>query len=1312
MIENPADTGLTNGEDIENETSNQSEEKNKTENNKTSTLAKNVNLPCDSALTTIETSDQLDKLSNKVSLPVDCNGLPSSVCKRPDDSATENISIKPMTKSTINPNDTPYECNKETSQSNSKPETNNIEEFSSDLEQPNTDELNIDLQLKTVEDKTVDTNQLIDLKLDESHLNTDENIVHSNPDENIVRLNTDENIVHLNTDENISINDTRQSTKPETVDAFLTDILLSTKNNDVHNENSSLINNVDKSEENTGLLIDVELSSSCHNMLPSITTSDVKHDSVVTNSDTNMDKNSESSQTIFETVNSCKNSNETFDSKTESENILDTNDCKTGKDTKCDSVVNENNNKLGQNAVDENDEKSKQDLETKQGVNKSNKDLTTTQEAVQNNSVDTKGTESNQQDLKEKIGNSLKSIFENNEHLNLLEKQNIANLQSNTMKKVNNLFSSFKSYNFSNFRNGEENHLSKGDKHSPSEHPKENNTSVQPNKSVQEKQSTRPQQNSQDVVLEYSSSSDEMKITLKEANVDSSGTVNDNTLLNKGLVEDVQNSNRVPQGLNNASPEVLNKSPEKPTRPDPFQTQNHSSDDKNSFVKVQDSFVFNSDLIHSVKHSSNSVNNSADPNKSLRSGNNYSDSSNASGNNHSNHIHMVRNASHVPNKSISLNSSPVRNSPSQHDLQDELYLLKETNIRLLGEISWLEEEKNKMKKDLRTFLEETELYKKSMNEQIVEQEKCKETNKLLQEQEMKNFAQTKKHLETKLEKLKKDFDIANKEKEAAVMRYVTKESELITARKDRETADKKYKEAVKEKDNIVNKVKVLATDKARLTQLFDDKCTEYNILQRNLDKVTDEVTGKDIKLKWVQSKLDKELENSKLLAEKLKTAEEKQSNTVEEQVRLKLSEDSQRLFLQEIDVLKKKNQAVTEENNALSLKVQRLEKERLESDEALSKCKGVVISQNEQMSALRNQLANMEDFKNLLHVEHERVVAKDTEVDRVQRSNQELSQDMATCRAREAELLQFTEKLTAKNVRLQSEFSVLEAKAERLEKDVTPLNARIKSLEFEVADLQSKLDGEKTSKDGDNKALARVVAEKTKQVEVMGRELEELRSESQIMKRKHATSIRELNKELSSLKRKCESLTNNDTMGDSHTLGYGSRTSSCQSLNEAQHSPTSASLASTLSSTLQMEPDRAVIIDRFVELQRSHARTIEKLEFLEEHNAQLVNELQKKTRILQNYILREQSGALSSTRMDVNKTWMNLMTKAELSRHGGIMASLYSSKPVDGGMSLELSLEINRKLQAVLEDTILKNITLKENIDTLGEQIEKLSRKS
>ena len=44
------------------------------------------------------------------------------------------------------------------------------------------------------------------------------------------------------------------------------------------------------------------------------------------------------------------------------------------------------------------------------------------------------------------------------------------------------------------------------------------------------------------------------------------------------------------------------------------------------------------------------------------------------------------------------------------------------------------------------------------------------------------------------------------------------------------------------------------------------------------------------------------------------------------------------------------------------------------------------------------------------------------------------------------------------------------------------------------------------------------------------------------------------------------------------------------------------------------------------------------------------------------------------------------------------MASVFRSRAHSGDMSLELSLEINQKLQAVLEDTILKNITLKVSI--------------
>lgn len=55
------------------------------------------------------------------------------------------------------------------------------------------------------------------------------------------------------------------------------------------------------------------------------------------------------------------------------------------------------------------------------------------------------------------------------------------------------------------------------------------------------------------------------------------------------------------------------------------------------------------------------------------------------------------------------------------------------------------------------------------------------------------------------------------------------------------------------------------------------------------------------------------------------------------------------------------------------------------------------------------------------------------------------------------------------------------------------------------------------------------------------------------------------------------------------------------------------------------------------------------------------------------------------------------------------MASMFSSHNQDGRMTLELASEINQKLQAVLEDSLLKNLTLKENLETLGKEISRLT---
>lgn len=76
-------------------------------------------------------------------------------------------------------------------------------------------------------------------------------------------------------------------------------------------------------------------------------------------------------------------------------------------------------------------------------------------------------------------------------------------------------------------------------------------------------------------------------------------------------------------------------------------------------------------------------------------------------------------------------------------------------------------------------------------------------------------------------------------------------------------------------------------------------------------------------------------------------------------------------------------------------------------------------------------------------------------------------------------------------------------------------------------------------------------------------------------------------------------------------------------------------------------------------------------------------------RIIQSYIIRDDSGALVPPQADVHKE--------RFRRKSGIMASVFSGTAQKGSpeMTLDMSLEINRKMQAVLEDTLIKNITLK-----------------
>ena len=66
-------------------------------------------------------------------------------------------------------------------------------------------------------------------------------------------------------------------------------------------------------------------------------------------------------------------------------------------------------------------------------------------------------------------------------------------------------------------------------------------------------------------------------------------------------------------------------------------------------------------------------------------------------------------------------------------------------------------------------------------------------------------------------------------------------------------------------------------------------------------------------------------------------------------------------------------------------------------------------------------------------------------------------------------------------------------------------------------------------------------------------------------------------------------------------------------------------------------PESHVLVDKIVKLQKTLARKQEKIEFMEEHVSTMLEEMKKKNKLIQNYILKVESGALVSSQMDENK---------------------------------------------------------------------------
>jgi chromosome segregation ATPase len=588
------------------------------------------------------------------------------------------------------------------------------------------------------------------------------------------------------------------------------------------------------------------------------------------------------------------------------------------------------------------------------------------------------------------------------------------------------------------------------------------------------------------------------------------------------------------------------------------------------------------------------------------------------------------------------------------------------------------------------------------------------------------------------------------EKESMVMRYAQAERSNCEMTERLQRAETKIREWTKERDVALGKWKALKEERTKLSELCDAKASELTSLKRELDKQRELVSSTDIKLKWNQNKLKSEQDAHKETKTKLERSEKslkefgkeilgtweqlrsmyvilQNSDTISSALQSKLDEcrtanpdDACSLMRKDINTLSFKLKEVMEELRTFRDKVRCLEVERLNQEDVLSTFRDSLQSQRSSNSDLRDRLMLLERTETMLNESNCKLTVVTRRLEEMELTNSELVSEIEKLTQREAEQLEFSSRLAEKSSCLQADNSRLSAQIDSLTTELQSVTEKYSVLLVEKHSLEKELARVTASFKEEIDCLLKKVSEQQQTVESTKQRLEDAEDEMKTQKRRHANNVKDLLRQLQQVTRRMElqgsvSSTANGTTVDSMSLGsLGSHGGSCGSLdtaglllvsNNVDHCPAheeSPRLSSLKS--MQGEDQQGALMEEVDSLRRALIRKNEKIEFLKDHIDQLIEELHRKSRIIQGYIIRDEGGSLTSESSD--------RSKVHLVKKGGIMASLYSSQSMDESMTLNLSLQINNKLQALLEDTLLKNIKLKEGMDTLGKEIDWLKREN
>jgi len=615
-----------------------------------------------------------------------------------------------------------------------------------------------------------------------------------------------------------------------------------------------------------------------------------------------------------------------------------------------------------------------------------------------------------------------------------------------------------------------------------------------------------------------------------------------------------------------------------------------------------------------------------------------------------------------------------------------------------------------------------------------------------------------KEMGARIEQVTKMYEDSVAEKDAYIIKMSKLEVLIDELQKNNGAQSKKSSNQHVELDRVSNLLRTKELECTKLSTANDSLEKKLDKYKENSTKHKEELEGCEMKTKWAQNKLKTELdahkESKKLITQlnsKIQESKEErdqiQKNCQEmiaryqgdeeiESVRLNKEiahyENKLKEHIEEVNALQKslksKDEEVTNMKDNQFIfeeKVICSEKKIKEIEESNMNLNKLLDEQVKDNAELKTYVDSVKDKVKELQACKDKIKESEQKIEELENANnehvlkfQDLASDLLEQQEKQEETMLFSRSLTENNVQSKSMVTDLQSKLDDLLIEKEEIKNQYNNLERTNKIKIDELQKDRNSLNIKLEDLLYQLEQKTNALNELTSALEESKNELKVYKKKNASQLKDLQKQLHQSSRKLEHFESTSN-GSVENLSLRSRTSSCTSLERVHDSPPGTSPQmhhepivipqvdhyinqprGNNNQYAEIEVDKKVLVERICKLQRNLAKKNEKVEFMQEHILQLTEDLQKKSRIIQYYISKEETGTLASNQFDRNK--------ADAAQHGGIMASVYSAKATDKKMTLDLSLTINRQLQAVLEDAILKNIMLKENINTLGMEIAKL----